>query len=345
MRSLLVAGAVALAACHHPCQCHTIQDAALAMAQDGRPEEAAALLGEAARLATKPDHRDHLLFQQGLVLARAGLADEALEVWDGLYASTASESIAGRIVYEKGMLARARGELAKAEEQFLFLVKNHPEHGLALTGLYRLEKLVRDREGGEAVRALLESLLEDALETSFGDDVLWELYAWHRRNGDRDEARSYLLAIRASYPFPTGARAGDALLALAGMAEEEGDWDAAIGYLEEVIGPIGKAPVIGSSGGTGKAKALIRLGHIYEEHKGDPKTALSLYLEVARMPELETMNDDGLLEAARLLVAMGRPEKACKHLERLLGDYPYSNKRKKAVKLVVEAGCTQGGEG
>jgi tetratricopeptide (TPR) repeat protein len=343
MRRLCILGVLLLApACVHPCQCHSIQDAAIAMADDGRPREAAALLGEAAQLATKEDHRDHLLFQQGLVLARAGLAAEALAVWDPLSASTSSQTLPGRIAYEKGMLARSLGDLAGAEAQFMILIKEHPEHGLALTGLYRLEKLVRDRAGDKAVRELLESLLEDALETSFGDDVLWELYAWHYDHGQLDEAESYLLAIRSSYPFPTGERSGDALLALAALEEERGDWDEAIDYLEEVIGPIGKAPVIGASGSTGKAKALIRLGHIYEEHVGDYSKALTLYMEVVRMPELETMNDDGLLEAARVLVLMDRPEKACKHLQTLLEDFPYSNKRKKALKLMTEAGCPPG---
>ncbi len=340
MRRLLILATVLLgAACAHPCQCHSIQDAAIAMAEAGRPLEAAALLAEAATLATKEDHRDHLLFQQGLVLARAGLEAEALAVWDPLYASTSSETLPGRIAYERGMLARAQGKPDEAEAHFLLLVKEHPEHGLALTGLYRLEKLVRDRAGDAAVRTLLESLLQDALETSFGDDVLWELYAWHYAHGQLDEAEAYLLAIRSSYPFPTGERSGDALLALASLAEERGDWDEAIHYLEEVIGPIGKAPVIGASGGTGKAKALIRLGLIYEEHVGDYAKALELYMEVVRMPELETMNDDGLLEAARVLVVMQKQEKACKHLETLLEDFPYSNKRKKALKLMTDAGC------
>jgi TolA-binding protein len=343
MRRLLLPVALLLGtACAHPCQCHSIQDAANAMAADGRPGEAAALLAEGATLATKEDHRDHLLFQQGLVLARAGLAAEALAVWDPLYASTSSETLPGRIAYERGMLARAQGDLDEAQAQFLLLVKDHPEHGLALTGLYRLEKLVRDRAGDGAVRELLESLLEDALKTSFGDDVLWELYSWHYKHGELDEAEAYLLAIRSSYPFPTGERSGDALLALAALAEERGDWDEAIHYLEEVIGPIGKAPVIGASGGTGKAKALIRLGRIYEEHIGNFGKALELYMEVVRMPELETMNDDGLLEAARVLVIMDKPEKACKHLRTLLEDFPYSNKRKKAQKLMTEAGCPPG---
>jgi tetratricopeptide (TPR) repeat protein len=330
------------AACAHPCQCHSIQDAALAMAASGRASAAAALLGEGASLATKTDHRDRLLFQQGLILARAGLAQEALAVWDPLYDSTSSETLPGRIAYERGMLARAEGDLAESEKQFLLLIKNHPEHGLALTGLFRLEKLVMDRAGDTAVRALLESLLEDALKTSFGDDVLWELYEWHYEHEEYEEAEAYLLGIRASYPFPTGERSGDAMLALASLAEEQGDWDEAIGYLKEIIGPIGKAPVIGASGGSGKAKALIRLGRIYEEHIGDKKTALSLYMEVVRMPELETMNDDGLLEAARVLFEMGQPDKACAHLKDLLDDFPYSNKRKKAVKMMKEAGCEAG---
>jgi tetratricopeptide (TPR) repeat protein len=343
MRRFVPLACTVLLSCVHPCQCHEIQVAALAMEASGRVEEAAALLVEGAEKATKPDHRDHLLFQAGLVLARAGLAEEAVAIWDPLYASTESETLPGRILYEEGMLARAQGKGEEAEARFLALVKKHPEHGLALTGLLRLEKLVGKRAGDEAVRALLESLLEDALKTTFGDDVLWELYAWHHAHGQLDEAKSYLLAIRFSYPFPTGERAGDALLALASLAEERGDWDEAIHYLKEVIGPIGKAPVIGGSGGTGKAKALLRLGGIYEKHVGDKKTALGLYMEVARMPELETMNDDGLLEAARVLVDMGQTKKACGHLRKILEEFPYSNKRKKAAKLMAAAGCAPPG--
>jgi tetratricopeptide (TPR) repeat protein len=339
MKCCFLWAAVLTAACHRPSQCQSALDEAQALAGEGRVTEAAALLAEAAGSASKPEHRDKLLFQQGLVLARAGLGEEALGVWDPLYKTTGDENIAGRIVYEKGMLARSQGELGEAERWFMCMVTDHPEHGLALMGLLRLEKLVRERAGDDAIRTLLESLLGDALKTSFGDDVLWELSAWHRDHGEDEEAKAYLLAIRFSYPFPTGGRASDALFELATLAEKQKKWKEAIGYLEEVAGPIGKSPFIGSSSGGEKARALMRMGRIYEDHLGDPETALKLYMEVAGMPDLETMNDDALLEAARVLVGMGRNEKACKILGRLLRDFPYSNKRKKAKKMLVQASC------
>ena len=139
------------------------------------------------------------------------------------------------------------GELDEAEVQFLILLKEHPEHGLALTGLYRLKKLVRDRAGDDAVRSLLESLLEDALETSFGDDILWELYAWHYKHGQLDEAEAYLLAIRSSFPFPTGERSGDT-----GRKVYDADGAVAIGLIKGPAPPAETAPhkVDGISGAT-----------------------------------------------------------------------------------------------
>ena len=342
MKPPLLLATCLLAGCVHPCQCSEIEDAALAMAEAGRVEEAAALLAEGAKLATKPDHRDHMLFQEGLILARAGLVEKAFAVWDPLYETTANENIRGRIVYEKGMLARRSGDMAEARRQFLLLVTEHPENGLALTGLFRLEKIVMDEEGDDAVRILLEGLLEGALETTFGDDVLWELYAWHHGHGEDDKAEKYLLAIRYSYPYPTGERAYETLLALSEMMEAQERWEEALGYLEEITGPIGKAPVIGSSGESGKAEAFLRMAHIYEDHLEKPGTALNLYLRVAGIPEIEDVSDDALLEAARLLVEMGKTAEACKRIDDLLEKYPYSNKRKKAKKLAVAAGCNPG---
>ena len=341
---LALALAIPWTGCGHACRCNAIVTAADEMAAQGKVDEAVASLLPAALGEENHEHADHLLFQAGLLLEKAGRHEEALAIWDPLLARTTSMNIAGRIVYEKGMMYRDLGRLAEAEDQFELLVTGYPENGLAYTGLLRLEALVRDRAGDQAVRELLERLLPGALESSFGDDVLWELYVWHRNHGQEEEAKAYLLAIRQSYPFPTGERSYETLFALAKMAEKEEDWQSAIDYYQEVVGPIYKSPLIGNSSGESKADAFIAMGHIYEDHLGDPETALHLYMEIVAMPDLMTKNDDGLIEAARLLAEMGKKDEACGKLADLLTNYEFSNKRKKALEMAGEIQCPVPGE-
>jgi tetratricopeptide (TPR) repeat protein len=340
MRGAAVIAAMTLcAACHKPGRIESVIEEAGALAAEGRVEQGAALLAEAAAAAEHDDDRDQLLFQQGLLYARALMVDEAMSVWTALYESTTTDNLPGRIAYEQGMLMREVGELAQAERHFTRVVTEHPEHGLADTALLRLQKLVRERAGDQAERELLEGLLPGALESDFGDDVLWALYVWHRDHGEDEVARQYLLAIRKSYPFPTGGRCVDALFALARMAEDEGRYDKVEQYLREIIGPTGESPLIGSSAGGARAEALLWLGRIYEAQHGDLETALSLYEEVVTMGELTTIGDDGLFEVARVLHEMGEDERACTRIEQLFEDFPYSNQHDEAAALADEMGC------
>ncbi len=339
-RAIAMAAFVALAGCgHRPGNIQGTVNEANALFAEGRIEEAAKLMQAAASDADTPVNHDDLLFQLGLMYARARMVEEAFAVWDPLYESTGLDAIQGRIVFEKGMLMRAVGELDQAEHWFTLMIVEHPTHGLTDTALLRLQMLVRDRAGDEAERALLEKLLPGALESTFGDDVLWALYVWHHEHGQDATAKQYLLAIRKSYPYPTGGRIVESLFALADMAEAEKDWKEAEMYLTDIIGPIGKSVLIGGSSGSSKAKALFKLGRIYEKELGDPETAMDMYMMVVKMEDLETVSDDGLIEVARVLMETGEMEKACEKLEELFDGYPYSNKRKKAQKMAVEAGC------
>lgn len=338
-RGVIALVVVALVGCGRPRDVKSTVVEAVTLAQDGELEAAVALLTEAARQAQVAEHHDQYLFQAGLLYAQEQMMDEALALWDPVYETTEEETISGRIAFEKGMLYRAVGELDRAEHWFTVMIVDHPDHGLTDTALMRLQKLVRDRAGDEAERDLMEKLLPGALQSSFGDDMLWALHVWYHEHGDDHTAKQYLLAIRKSYPFPTGGRCVDALFALAQMAEKERSWQEAEKYLREIIGPIGTSVLIGSSSGGSKARALFELARIYEQEHEDLPAALEFVEEVIKMKDLTTIVDDAHLEAARLLHEMGKDSRACKHIQKLFDDHPYSNKKKKARKLAAEAGC------
>jgi tetratricopeptide (TPR) repeat protein len=279
------------------------------------------------------------LFLKAHLLMEAGKYDEAREVllWLGANAREATDK--GRAIYDLGLVETALGDRQAAKKQFLKLIAEYPDHGLCSVALKKTMFTVKESEGEGAVKALLLKLLPDALKSSFGDDVLWELAKLEKKNGRLDEAEKYLLMIDKGYPYPIGGAVFEYLFLLAEIEEERGNFQKAIGWLQKIVDTAEPSYILGDYNDDPKARALILIGRIYLEKKKDPEKAYETFMKVVKLG-WKTRSDDGLWWAAEARFAQGRSEEACGLLGKLVDKFEYSNFRRESLKVLQSDLCS-----
>ena len=201
--------------------------------------------------------------------------------------------------------------------------------------------IVEESQGKGAVRPLLLGLLPEALKSTFGDDVLWELAKLEKEAGNPDEAVKYLLMIHKAYPYPKGGAAFEYLFLLSEIEEERKDYEKAIDWLQTVADTTEKSYLLGDYNDDAKAQALLRMGRIYFEKMNRPEDAYKTFMKVAKLNWV-IRSDDGLWWAARVRFSQGRSHDACKILAKLVKKYTYSNYLRKSLKLLQGSECAGG---
>jgi len=310
--------------------------------RQGKFDEAVASAQSAAELAGEnPKDRDRALFLKARMLVKAGRLDEAMALFLSLSEKAFEESMRGRAIYEMGLIENGRGNRQAARKHFLTLIRKYPDHGLCSVALKKTMLIVEETQGKGAVRPLLLGLLPQALKSSFGDDVLWELAKLEKKAGNPDEAVKYLLMIHKAYPYPKGGAAFEYLFLLSEIEEERKNYEKAIDWLQTVADTTEKSYLLGDYNDDAKAQALLRMGRIYFEKMNRPEDAYKTFMKVVKL-NWTIRSDDGLWWAAKIRFSQGRGKDACKLLGKLVKKYTYSNYLRKSLKLLQGSECAGG---
>jgi tetratricopeptide (TPR) repeat protein len=311
---------------------------AWSLERKGQFEEAVAAAGKAAGLAEDPRDRDEALFLKARLLAEAERYDEARTIFVELRKSAVEESMRGRAIYELGLIALAEGNKGEARTYFLALIREYPDHGLCSVALKKTMVIVEETGGEPAVRSLLSGLLGDALESSFGDDVLWELAKLDKKAGRLAKAESWLLMIHKAYPYPKGGAAFEYLFLLAEVKEEQGKLEEAVAWLQTVADTTETSYVIGDYNDDAKAQALLKMGKLYFQKMNSPDKAYETFMKVVKL-DWATRSDDGLWWAAQVRFAQNRGKEGCELLSKLVKKYDVSNFKRKSLKIIQGSQC------
>jgi tetratricopeptide (TPR) repeat protein len=144
------------------------------------------------------------------------------------------------------------------------------------------------------------------------------------RSGELDRARARYLLVAEKYPYPRGALWDDALFHAADLAARLGAPEEAIRYLERMLRERETAYVQGSYERGRYAEAQYRIAELYRDRLHDLGRARAAFERLWTAHRSSRLRDDAAWNAAKLAVALGDPEAACRGLRQLISEEPSS---------------------
>jgi TolA-binding protein len=291
----------------------------------GRDDAAIADWREAASAAERRVDRDEAEHRAALSLRHEGRLDEALTLFTEIAERRPISRRTVRAMFEVTRIQMEQGHRDDALQGLRTIVYEHPEDGQASRSLRTLIAELRAHEGDDAASALLVDLDAHVRTTDLGDDVLTDLAAIDRDHGRRDEARALYERIVTEHPYPRGQRWDDTFMRLADMAEEDGDHEGAIRYLERMIDPHALGLPPGSYTLPHMPDAGLRIAHILRDELHDVDRAAAAYRRAHDAFPTSLLRDDCLVEMGEMLLDAGRHDDGCHALAQAISETEHSS--------------------
>lgn len=291
----------------------------------GRDDAAIADWREAAGAAERRVDRDEAQHRAALSLRAEGRLDEALALFTEIAERRPISRRTVRAMWEVTRIHLQQGHRDEALAGLRAIVFEHAEDGQASRSLRTLIAELRAHEGDDAAIALLLELDALVRATDLGDDVLTDLAQIYRDHDRRDEARALYERIVAEHPYPRGQRWDDTFMRLADMAEEDGDHEAAIHYLERMIDPHALGLPPGSYTLPHMPDAGMRIAHILRDEVHDVDRAAAAFRRMHDAFPTSLLRDDSLVEMGEMLLDAGRTGDGCHALEQAISETEVSS--------------------
>jgi len=286
----------------------------------GRDDAAIADWRQAADAAERRVDRDEAEHRAALSLRREGRLDEALALFSEIAARRPISRRTVRAMWEVTRIQMEQGRRDEALSGLRAIVLEHADDGQASRALRTLMAELRPHEGDDAASALLNELDARVRATDLGDDVLTDLAQIERDHGRRDEARAHYERIVVEHPYPRGQRWDDTFMRLADMAEEEGDHEGAIRYLERMIEPHALGLPPGSYTLPHMPEGAIRIARILRDEVHDVDRAAAAFRRAHDGFPTSLLRDDCLVEMGEMFLDAGRRDEGCRALEQAISE-------------------------
>jgi tetratricopeptide (TPR) repeat protein len=312
--------------------------AASRLERENHPVQAAERFGKAAELAERPRTRWQAAYQQARQLEVAGERQTASKLYLEIAEADPGSEMASRCLYYAGRMAFEDGDVEAGLGLMRRVLHEYHEKGLAPQAVRRSVQQLRDRQGPEAAIAFLAEEEEKLRGTDVGDAIL---YHWARLEKDRGNWRKALERYERMvelYPYPHSGLYDDALYEAAELADEHGEPQRALRYLEALVAWREDSIPTGSYYTIWTDDAQLLIGKIYLERLADPAGAARAFEELATFPD-STLADDGLWWASKAYLAQGDTRRACAKLRAILEGFPYSNQQRQTRQKFVELDC------
>lgn len=279
----------------------------------GRDDEAAASFHAAAETADRRVDRDEALYREAQTRRRAGDPSGALALFDEVASREPASRRTARALFESARIRLTLGEVERAVQDLRAVCERFPGQGPASRALRLLAaRATTPDETLALVRsfdAVTEPDLRDDLRTLEAEALLAR-----GATGDRAAAREALLAIVTERRYPLALRWDDTFMRLADLAEADGDRDAAIAYLEQMIAPHSEGLVPGSYTQPLMPAAAIRIARLHRDAHHDPSITEAAYVRVTTDFADSLFCDDARVERAELWLAAGNVARGCELL-------------------------------
>lgn len=291
----------------------------------GRDEAAIEDWRQAADAAERRVDRDEAEHRAALSLRREGRLDEALALFSAIAARRPISRRTVRAMWEVTRIQMEQGHRDEALAGLRTIVFEHAGDGQASRSLRTLVAELRAHEGDEAAIALLVELDARVRTTDLGDDVLTDLAQIYRDHDRRQEARALYERIVAEHGYPRGQRWDDTFMRLADMAQEDGDHEAAVRYLERMIDPHALGLPPGSYTLPHMPDAAMRIAHILRDEIHDVDRAAAAFRRMHDAFPTSLLRDDALVEMGEMLLDAGRHDEGCHALEQAIAETAVSS--------------------
>ncbi len=291
----------------------------------GRDDAAIADWREAAGAAERRVDQDEAQHRAALSLHHEGRLDEALALFSEIAERRPISRRTVRAMFEVSRIQMEQGHRDEALAGLRAIVFEHSDDGMASRALRTLIAELRAHEGDEAAATLLRELDAQAHATDLGDDVLTDLAQIDRDHDRREEARALYERIVLEHPYPRGQRWDDTFMRLADMAEEDGDHEAAIRYLERMLDPHALGLPPGSYTLPHMPDAGIRIAHILRDEVHDVDRAAAAFRRAHDAFPTSLLRDDCLVEMGEMYLDAGRTEEGCHALEQAISETEISS--------------------
>lgn len=301
----------------------------------GRLDQAVSAYEKAALSAERRVDRDEALYRASRVRARQGQYAQAIALCDRI-AEAKPES--RRTLRAKLDAARYRlelNEVDRAERDLRELVVKHGDAGEAKSALRLLLDLrVRSAEP-ETALAFVQELSREATSGFVAESLMYEEAALLIALDKNAEARALLERQVARFPYPHGGLWDDGLWRLADLAEQAGEPQAAIAYLERMLAVHESAHLIGTYTRPRFSQASLRIGRIYRDQIADLDAAVRAFRRTRDMFPKSLVADDALTEEAEIWLSRGDKDRGCTLLKQVLAQHEVGAARRRATKRVA----------
>lgn len=306
--------------------------------RENHAAEAAEAYAKAANLAERPRTRDWAAYRQARQLEKAGDRQAAVELYLAIAERDPGGEMASRCIYYAGRMAFEDDDVDTGLARMRRVAVEYHHKGLAPQAVRRAVQRLADDRGDDAAIAWLRELEAEVRGTDVGDSVLFRWAMIEKERGNWQQALERLDQLDSLYQYPESTIWDDAMWEAGQIANEHGEHQRALRYLRTLVSWRENSIATGTYYTDWTDDAQLLIGRILLEELDQPDEAISAFELLATFPD-STLADDGLLWAARAQLTRGDSRRACRTLDRLLRDFPYSNKQRQARELAREHQC------
>jgi len=311
-----------------------------------RYDDAIASYRTAQRYADRRADRDEALYREAKALKYAGRYGEAVQVLDHLASFQPPGRRTARALYDAAFLRQEQlGLQDEANAGFDRVIREFPDAGVATRALHwRLEYFDQNQDVPGAI-AFLDDMLAHVSQSKIGDNLLMaKADLILDKYEDRDTTRAVLQQLVREHPYPEGGLWDDALLRLAEMDVEDGEYERAIEYLRILTNRAENTHLLiipnqaGSTTLPSMAEAQLRIARIYRDDLQDYDKADDEFEAVEDDFPRSNLRDDAAYERGVMWLEHGEPERGCDILREVVEDFEVGHPRRLAQQR-VEADC------
>jgi tetratricopeptide (TPR) repeat protein len=296
----------------------------------GRFLEAAKAYDDAALKATRVKDRDEARLLEARAFEQAEQWADAQATYARLIADSPKGPNTPRAELDYAEVEIHHGDVEKGYRLLEEAARRNPDNGVTRPSIRRFVAHLGETQGELAVLAWLRAQEKAYQGTDQDQTIAYEEALCLDRMGRKQEAHDAFLASAKVRPYPHGALTDDSFWQAAQMDQDLGRYDEAVTHLRALLSPMeSRMPIVGKYDMASYERprfpeAQIRIAEIYRDKLKDRRAARREFEKADREHPQYRRHPYTVWEGAKLALADGDQDAACKLADRLAGELAWS---------------------